>query len=269
MNSLPAGEFESVRTNYDQNGWCQLPRALDMNILDSVRGRVENIAREVRPEVVLEAGTEVVRALHGCHLFDRYCAALTRLPQFVNLAEILLGESVYVYQFKVNMKEPFEGKAWPWHQDFAFWSREDGMPAPVAVNIAVLLDDVREDNGPLTLIPGSHPLGLLDKGSDSTRSRGDWHQHVSADLEYVVDDVRVEDLKKDLGLHTALGSRGTCFAFHPSIVHSSTSNRSGNRRAMLLITYNAVSNAPKNPSRPEFLVGREAIPVIPSHDFAW
>ncbi|MDX3226218.1 hypothetical protein [Streptomyces sp. ME19-01-6] len=35
---------------------------------------------------------------------------------------------------------------------------------------------------------------------------------------------------------------------------------------MLLITYNAVDNAPANPTRPEFLVSRESTPLTPRCD---
>lgn len=269
MNS-PTIDKAAARAAYEQSGWYELTQTLEPPIVDRVRDSVTRISAQRRPEVVFENGSGVVRAVHGCHRFDQSCAALVRLPRFVALAEALLDGPVYVYQFKVNLKQPFEGKAWPWHQDFAFWLREDGMPTPNAISIAVFLDDVHADNGPLTLIPGSHRLGLLDRdaASNSQPSR-DWRRHVSSDLEYTVDDARAGTLAADLGQHVAVGPRGSCFAFHPSIVHSSSNNRSPDRRAMLLITYNAADNAPSNLTRPEFLVDRDTTPVAPLHDYQW
>jgi ectoine hydroxylase len=179
----------------------------------------------------------------------------------VGVAESLLQQSVYVYQFKINMKAAFEGASWPWHQDFAFCHLEDGMPSPRAVNIAIHLDEVTPENGPLLLIPGSHRLGLLDvrKGAEG----GDWRQHVSADLDYTVKDGTVSRLTDELGVTTIIGSQGYSFAFHPSILHASSANTSSERRALLIVTYNAVDNAPSDPSRPEFLVSRDTDAIIP------
>lgn len=138
------------------------------------------------------------------------------------------------------------------------------MREPNAVNIAIFLDDVHEENGPLKMIPDTHRLGLIeDENAKSAKRSGDWRQHVSADLKYAVPQGRVEALTKERGQFLAIGPMGTVYAFHPSIVHSSANNLSLDRRALLLITYNAVSNAPENPTMPEFLVSRDATPIVP------
>ncbi len=222
------------------------------------------MSREIRPEVVLEADGKTVRAIHGCHLFDQVCARLVALPLLAGLAEELLEEPVYVYQFKVNLKQPHDGAAWPWHQDFAFWAKEDGMEKPHAVTVAVLLDDTHEANGPLQLLPGTHVLGLVEAdGATAAEPSGDWRRHVSAALEHTVPTEKAEELAEKYGRELGVGPAGSVFAFHPSIVHSSSDNLSPDRRALLLITYNAVSNAPDISRRPEFLVSRDTTPVVP------
>ena len=47
-----------------------------------------------------------------------------------------------MHQFKVNAKAAFDGDVWQWHQDYGTWKRDDEMPEPRAMNIAVFLDDV-------------------------------------------------------------------------------------------------------------------------------
>ncbi|WP_430641250.1 phytanoyl-CoA dioxygenase family protein, partial [Bradyrhizobium brasilense] len=42
---------------------------------------------------------------------------------------------------------------WQWHQDYGTWKRDDGMPEPRAMNIAIFLDEVMPINGPLMLVP--------------------------------------------------------------------------------------------------------------------
>ncbi len=80
-----------------------------------------------------------------------------------------------MHQFKINAKAAFDGEVWQWHQDYGTWARDDGMPEPRAMNIAVFLDEVMPINGPLMLIPKSHKHGMLAAGHDkSTTSYPLW-----------------------------------------------------------------------------------------------
>ncbi|MBT2209345.1 MULTISPECIES: phytanoyl-CoA dioxygenase family protein [Actinomadura] len=256
----PTALADSV-AEYEANG-CVAAGRLDTATVDELRASIDRISKETRPEVVYEAGGDVVRALHGCHRFDAACAELVRHPMLLDLAEAVLGGPVYVYQFKVNVKQPREGKEWPWHQDYPFWHHEDGMPAPRALNIGIFLDDVHEDNGPLTVLPGTHRLGIIESpGAVPPAKGGDWRDHVSEKLTYTVDDARAAELERDHPSRALLGPAGTVVAFHPSLLHSSTNNPSETRRALLLITYNAVDNVPAHVTRPEFLVDRDTTPL--------
>ncbi|SCK10235.1 ectoine hydroxylase [Streptomyces sp. WMMB 714] len=251
-----------TKVRYGRDGWLPLPHILSDTDLKKLVDRIDGISAQRRPEVVHEEGSSAVRALHGCHDFDEVCARLVRLPALVGFAEELLGGPVYVYQFKVNMKQAHEGAAWPWHQDFAFWHHEDGMAAPDAVNIAIFLNDVTDENGPLEVIPGSQHGGIFEDGTRAGQHSHDWHDHVSAKLEYTVPDDIADELAGALGVKRLTGSAGTAVAFHPSIVHSSSNNLSAERRCLLLITYNRIGNAPANPTRPAFLVGRDSTPLV-------
>ncbi|WP_330261305.1 phytanoyl-CoA dioxygenase family protein [Streptomyces sp. NBC_00539] len=265
-STVIGGTRSELKSAYERDGSCALPYRFDDASVELLRRRVADISGRRRPEVVHEKDSDVVRAIHGCHEFDDVCAALVRHPMLVEIAETLIGGPVYVYQFKVNLKQAREGAAWPWHQDYAFWSEEDAMPRPDAVNFAIPLDDVHEENGPLVVIPGSHTMGLFDLPDKSADTASDWRRHVSNDLAYTVDEARAQRLIAENGTSTILGGAGSLHAFHPSIVHSSSNNRSADRRALLLITYNAVANAPANPTRPAFLVGRDTTPITGCHD---
>lgn len=255
-------DMAAVRELYDDDGWLALPNIGEHEVAE-LRHAVDRLAETSRPEIVHEQGSDLVRAIHGSHAYDAACARLVRLPALVDLAEALLGESVYVYQFKINIKNPRKGAAWPWHQDYAFWAWEDGMPEPRAVNLAVLLDDTDADNGALQVIPGSHRLGLAPSGGDDVARRShDWRDHVSADLAHQVPRETAEELARTMGVRSVEGRAGALYAFHPSIVHASSSNLSDRRRTMVLVTYNAVSNAPARLTRPDFLVSRDTTPVV-------
>jgi len=58
--------------------------------------------------------------------------------------------------------------------------------------------------------------------------------------------------------------------FHGNVVHGSASNMSPFPRKMLLVTFNAVSNAlpPADSPRPAFLASRDFTPIVPVDDDA-
>jgi ectoine hydroxylase len=254
--------LREATTAYQRQGHCVPAARLSPSELDELRTAIERIRAANRPETVYEEDSDAVRALHGCHRYDDTCARLVRHPLLVDLAEALVGDSVYVYQFKVNVKSPRQGRRWPWHQDFAFWSIEDGMPAPDAVNLAISLDKVHEDNGPLTVLTGSHRHGLVGGDEPDVQSpKGSWSDHVSARLAHSIPDERAEQLLGRYPPHRLVGEAGSIAAFHPSIVHSSADNRSDGRRTMVFLTYNSVRNVPTHVTRPEFLVDRDTRPV--------
>src|SRR3546814_11874761 len=78
----------------------------------------------------------------------------------------LLDGPVYLHQYKVNAKAAFDGEVWQWHQDYGTWARDDEMPEPRAMNIALFLEEVTAVNGPLMFIPQSHKAGTLEAGHD-------------------------------------------------------------------------------------------------------
>src|SRR2546423_2955486 len=53
----------------------------------------------------------------GADLFG----AVSASPRIVNAARALLREDVYHWHSKVMLKEPRQGGAWEWHQDYGYW----------------------------------------------------------------------------------------------------------------------------------------------------
>jgi hypothetical protein len=78
---------------------------------------------------------------------SRLCAAPPSGPRRLRLAAP--GEARHD-------RRPGAGKWGIPDQDYGTWARDDLMPAPRPVNIAVFLDAVMEFNGPLMFVPGSH-----------------------------------------------------------------------------------------------------------------
>jgi hypothetical protein len=219
---------------------------------------------------VMEASGEAVRSVYAAHESDPVFALLARHPRLVRPAQRLLGGDVYVYQSKLNVKSPFVGEVWEWHQDYAFWRNEDGMPTPRVLTAAVYLDDVDEFNGPVVLIPGSHRDGALRCPEPPPPDGADpgWHSHVSARLKYAIDRGVVGELAGKYGLYAAKARAGAVLLFDGNIAHASSTNISPFPRSLILYTYNHVANAPVRPTRPGFLVSRDSGAITETTDAA-
>ena len=111
-----------------------------------------NIYDANRPEVWREK-SGAPRTAFAAHLYNEAFGLLGAHPRMIDPIEQLFGEKVYMHQFKINAKAAFTGDVWQWHQDYGTWKRDDGMPEPRAMNIAIFLDEVMPINGPLMLVP--------------------------------------------------------------------------------------------------------------------
>jgi hypothetical protein len=256
-------DLNELRT-FEERGLVIHRQRLKRDRVDQLLGQLPLLAQRIET-VAWESDGKTPRALHGGHEQNTEFDRLTRLSALLWPARQIVRDHVYVYQFKVNLKAAFAGDCWPWHQDYSFWAKEDGMPAPKAVTVAIFLDDINEFNGPIYFIPGSHRSGCHDSndGQYETADDHNWEHHVGASLSYRTDPNKVIELAAEHGLSAPKGPRGTILFFDSNIVHASPSNISPMHRRLLFITYNGVHNRPRNTHRPEFLVNRNAIPLEP------
>ena len=244
---------------FKRQGFLVQPETIAVSAVENLLNKIEDFNRQAMPGHVLERHGLCYRAFHGCHLYDADFAALTRLPRLLAPARQILNDDVYIHQLKVNLKLAFSGELWPWHQDYIYWRNEDKVPTDAIISVMIFLDDVTEFNGPLFFIPGSHQGGCIEV-SKATGSPSGWEENVSASLTYQVDEAQVTNLVDRGGLFSATGTKGTAVWFHGNLVHASPPNISPLARRLVILTYNAVSNAPQAPtinSRPDFLNGQD------------
>ncbi|MEE4542462.1 phytanoyl-CoA dioxygenase family protein [Streptomyces sp. V4-01] len=256
---------------YRRDGYVLLPPDfLPRDVLDVTAAVMPEVLAEDSPARILERDGSTVRSVYGLHRSRPEISALTRLPALLGAVRQLLGDDVYVHQSKVNIKAPFAGDQWEWHQDYVYWLQGDGIHRPDLVNVAVFLDEVTEFNGPLTFVPGSHAEGLL-AGADvdgmplGYEDAPAWVATLTADEKFQVRPSVIEDLARTNGLVSPKGPAGSILLFHPNILHSSAANISPFRRAMLLFVYNSVSNSPQGIAepRPDFLADPETVALQP------
>ena len=254
---------------FQQRGFLLLEDRFSAAELRLLTREVEVIVEERSERTVMEDSGAAVRSIYAPHASDPVFSVLGRDPRLVEPARRLLAGDIYVYQSKLNIKSPFVGEVWEWHQDYVFWHNEDRMPAARVLSAAVFLDDVNEFNGPMVLIPGSHREGVLacPPGEDAGQSGPAWRSHVSAKLKYTIDREVLQGLAGKYGLYAPKARAGAILLFDSNIAHASAANISPFSRSLIFYTYNHVDNAPPRAqlTRPDFLVSRDsrALSVAP------
>ena len=237
---------------FTEDGFLILPGWFSAAEVEVLRAAMARVFDQDSPADVREKGSGAVRTAMGLHLRDEVFARLVRHPRFVEPARQLAGGDLYVQQVKINVKAAFEGELWQWHYDFATHHADDGVPAPLALNLHVFLDDVTEFNGPLYFIRGSHKPGPAPARHDTVST--------SYPL-WVVERDTVAELAAAGGLVSASGPAGTALIFGDCLVHGSPPNFSPWDRAIFSLILNPVSNAYTKDQRPDYKHHRDLTPV--------
>src|ERR1700752_4987800 len=249
---------------FDEQGFVFLPGCFREEEIALLREEAERILKLDRQEVWREK-TGTPRTAFAAHTFSDVFGLLARHPRLIEPLRQIFGEDVYVHQFKLNAKAPFEGEVWQWHQDYGTWARDDGMPEPRAMNIAIFLDEVMPINGPLMLIPKSHRQGVLSAGRDTaTTSYPLW----TLDKETVTRLCDEAAPEGGVGIVAPTGRPGAVIMFHGNLVHASAPNITPYPRKIVYLTLCAVSNHITKFNRPEWIAHRDFTPIAQVSDDA-
>ncbi|MFO1350453.1 MAG: phytanoyl-CoA dioxygenase family protein [Gammaproteobacteria bacterium] len=244
-------------SQFDEDGYIFLPAVFTPQEIAIITAEVPKIFALRRPEVWREKDGEAVRTAFASHTYNEVMRALSAHPRLIKPVMELLGGPVYIHQHKINGKAAFDGDVWQWHQDYGTWARDDLMPEPRAMNIALFLDAVNEFNGPLLFIPKSHKLGKLEAGHDTlTTSYPLW----------TLDKPTVTRLANQHGIVAPKGPAGSVLMFHSNLVHASPGNISPWNRTILYLSLCHVDNHIRQFKRPEWIAHRDFTPLAPLAD---
>jgi len=241
---------------FDEQGYLFLPECFSRASATMLLDEAHHIYAMEREEVWREENG-AARTAFAAHTYSEPFRRLGAHPRLIGPVVQLLGEDVYMHQYKVNAKAAFDGAVWQWHQDYGTWARDDEMPEPRAMNIAVFLDEVTAANGPLLFIPKSHKSGVLQAGHDlETTSYPLW----------TLDRATVTRLANEGGIVAPTGPAGSVVMFHGNLVHASPPNISPFNRTIVYLSLCAVSNHIRRFKRPEWIAHRDFAPIEPLAD---
>ena len=245
------------RNSFDKDGYLFFPSLFSPEEIQNLLAVVPELYQRREEYNVREKGSDAVRTNFAAHLYSKPFAKLARHPRMIKPVEDLLGEHLYMHQFKINGKMAFEGDVWQWHQDYGTWVNDDLMPKERAMNIAIFLDEVTEFNGPLLFIPGSHKKGVIEAKHDLTTT--------SYPL-WTLDNNLISQLVsraggKNGGIVSPKGPAGSMILFHSCLVHASSSNLSPFNRVSVYLSLCAVSNHIRRFKRKEYIAHRDFTPI--------
>ena len=236
---------------FDEKGYLFFPGRFSPEEAALLKQESERIYAMDRKEVWRES-SGVARTAFAAHKYNEGFRRLGAHPRLIEPVEQILDGKLYMHQYKVNAKAAFDGEVWQWHQDYGTWKRDDEMPEPRAMNIAVFLDDVTAANGPLLFIPGSHELGVVEAGHDlETTSYPLWT--LSRD--------KVKELAERGGCVAPTGPAGSMLLFSSLLVHASPPNISPFGRTIVYLSLCEVNNHIRAFNREEWIAHRDFTPI--------
>ncbi len=243
---------EEQLRQFDEQGYLFFPEAFAKEEVAPLRAEADRLFAMDREEVVREKDGRTARTAFAAQHYSELFGRLARHPRLVEPVRQILGGDVYMHQFKVNAKAAFNGDVWQWHQDYGTWSRDDLMPEPRAMNVALFLDDVTQFNGPLYFIPRSHKRGVIEAGHDvETTSYPLW----------TIDEETITRLVAEGGIVAPQGPAGSVIMFHSNLVHGSPSNMSPYDRTIVYLSLCHVDNHIRRFKRPEWIAHRDFTPI--------
>jgi len=241
---------------FNEEGYLFFPKQFTPQEAALMHAAAKDVYAMSREEVCRES-SGVARTAFAAHQYNDIFRRLARHPRLIEPIMQLVDGPVYMHQFKINAKAAFDGEVWQWHQDFGTWHRDDQMPEPRAMNIAVFIDDVTAANGPLLFIPGSHKAGVLAAGHDlETTSYPLW----------TLDRATVIELAERGGCVAPTGPAGSMLLFSSLLVHASPPNISPMDRTIVYLSLCHVDNHIRQFKRAEFIAHRDFTPIEPLDD---
>src|ERR1041384_4181144 len=210
---------------YEREGFVIVPRMFDaeeVQLLEEI-GRANRESRRVGVmkdstggESKLWLDTERRRDLYN---------AFVNNPRIVRPMEQLLGGAIYLWHYKMMLKEPRVGGAWEWHQDYGYWYWDKCL-SPRLASCMIGVNKATRENGCLQVLRGSHLLGRVDHGATGGQT--------GADME------RVEAALKRLELVYCELDPGDALFFHCNLLHRSDQNRREHPRWAVICCYNSM-----------------------------
>ena len=217
-DALHPAQLDALRADFD--AWVEQSRLHTEPFGTTVDGRARfDLERDHSA-----ASPALRRVASPVDVSAAYLDAMRTAPG-VDAAADLIGPNLEFNNSKINSKQPGSATHVKFHQDFLFQphSNED------LVAVLYFLDDITEENGPLTVVPGSHRGDIFDH----------WHDGVFTGA--VADDIAADAQRQAI---SCTGPAGTACLMHTRLLHGSAPNLGDRPRTLFIAEYRAEDSLP-------------------------
>ena len=231
-----------------RDGFLVVPAAVTPAQLSALRGEITGWVEESRAHKVpfgppcvdgrprFDMGTEhsaerpALRRINNPSDISEAYLEVMRDSRMTDMVADLIGPDVKFHHCKINLKLSGATTEVNYHQDFAYTPHTNDD----IVTALLFLDDVDQNNGCLTVVPGSHkgPVLSLFDGEKFTGA------------------VAPDEEKKALGQSLpCLGKAGSVCLMHTRLLHGSAANGADKSRGLYICVYTAADAVPiaRNP----------------------
>ena len=173
-------------------------------------------------EHLAEKGSKLSDELDTPHFRDPRLLEFLLSDEVLDLVEPLVGPDIALWTSHFISKEPFTGRATPWHEDSAFWNGRLSEYDRI-VTVWLALGPSNRENGCMRVIPGTHENGGFSEYQPTDMTTQTFH----AEITHVDEDKAVyfELQPGEFSLHDG------------RIVHGATANTSPIRRTGYTMRY--------------------------------
>ena len=206
---------DAAHYHYLQKGYCIFKNFITDEGLEYCRLHIDRILKTLKP------GHPAEEIISPHSLGEKWIWDLATETKILNKLERQIGPNIVLWVTHLLCKPPSTGQAVPWHQDAPYWK----VSGPLAGGLWIPFDDIDEENGPMSILPGWHNRGILP--------RVDAHDGLFIEaidpvaLPSDIEDQKVIYLLKawQMAIH------------HTMMPHSSLPNRSDHWRRALVLRY--------------------------------
>jgi phytanoyl-CoA dioxygenase PhyH len=199
---------------YRENGYCLYHQPV---FSGEKFGRLTAIFEEH----LAQKGSKLSDELDTPHFRDPRLLDFLLSDEVLDLVEPITGPNIALWSSHFICKDPYSGRATPWHEDSAYWEgRLSAYDKIVTVWLAI--DASTRENGCMRVIPGTHNNGFSDYGD------------VDSSLNTFPTEIKSVDEAKAVYFEL---QPGECSLHDSRIIHGAEANTSPKRRCGYTMRY--------------------------------
>jgi ectoine hydroxylase-related dioxygenase (phytanoyl-CoA dioxygenase family) len=177
--------------------------------------------RQIFEEHLAEKGSLLSDELDTPHFRDPRLMEYLLSDEALDLVEPFIGSNIGLWSSHFISKDPFTGRATPWHEDSAYWKGRLSSYDNI-VTIWLAIDPTDRANGCMRVIPGTHRNGFSEYEAVDSRSH--------------TFDTQIKGVDESKAVYFELAA-GECSLHDSRIMHGAAANTSPRRRCGYTMRY--------------------------------